>query len=95
MPACAQDPADADAESAVQQLFGVGLQSRLVCEESGEAIEEGSTVYELKWAPSFSLPSISPKFYFGELHSLYEAQISYGNVTHCTKLRPPMADLTH
>ncbi|KAK9908278.1 hypothetical protein WJX75_005397 [Coccomyxa subellipsoidea] len=43
-----KDPADADAESAVQQLFGVGLQSRLVCEESGEAIEEGSTVYELK-----------------------------------------------
>lgn len=51
MPACAQDPADADADPAVQQLFGVGLQSRLVCEESGEAIEEGSTVYELKWGP--------------------------------------------
>ena len=57
VPACAQDPADADA---VQQLFGVGLQSRLVCEESGEAIEEGSTVYDLKWAPSLSLPSNSP-----------------------------------
>ena len=48
--ACAhmQDPADAGAVPAVQQLFGVETQSRLVCEESGEAIEEGNTLYELK-----------------------------------------------
>ncbi len=44
-----QDPADAGAIPAVQQLFGVETQSRLVCEESGEAIEEGNTLYELKW----------------------------------------------
>ncbi len=45
-----QDPADAGAVPAVQQLFGVETQSRLVCEESGEAIEETGTLYELKWA---------------------------------------------
>lgn len=44
-----QDPADAGAVPAVQQLFGVETQSRLVCEESGEAIEESGTIFELKW----------------------------------------------
>ncbi|CAL8463183.1 g2717 [Coccomyxa elongata] len=43
-----KDPADAGAVPAVQQLFGVETQSRLVCEESGEAIEETGTLYELK-----------------------------------------------
>ena len=32
----------------MQRLFGVGLHTRLVCEESGEAIEEDSMAYELK-----------------------------------------------
>ncbi|CAK0784473.1 hypothetical protein CVIRNUC_007677 [Coccomyxa viridis] len=34
--------------SVIEQLFGVGLRTRLVCAESGEAVEEDSTVYELK-----------------------------------------------
>ena len=43
-----QDPSNAAADPVVQRLFGVGLHTRLVCEESGEAIEEDATAYELK-----------------------------------------------
>ncbi len=32
----------------IQKLFGLGLHTRLVCDESGEAIEEDNSVYELK-----------------------------------------------
>jgi len=35
-------------DSVIQQLFGLGLHTRLVCAESEETIEEDSTVYELK-----------------------------------------------
>lgn len=44
----AQDPGDAAADPVVQRLFGVGLHTRLVCGESGEAAEEDATAYELK-----------------------------------------------
>lgn len=47
-----QEPAEASGDPAVQRLFGVGMHTRLVCEESGEAIEEDTNVYELKCAPS-------------------------------------------
>lgn len=43
-----QDGAEADSDPVIQKLFGVGLHARLVCEESGEAIEEDTSVYELK-----------------------------------------------
>jgi len=49
---CIQDPAEASGDPVVQRLFGVGMHTRLVCEESGEAIEEDTNVYELKCAPS-------------------------------------------
>ncbi len=32
----------------IQQLFGLGLHTRLLCAESEETVEEDSTVYELK-----------------------------------------------
>lgn len=32
----------------IQQLFGLGLHTSLLCAENGESIEEDSTVYELK-----------------------------------------------
>ena len=32
----------------IQQLFGLGLHTKLLCAESEETIEEDSTVYELK-----------------------------------------------
>ncbi|CAL5229639.1 g13003 [Coccomyxa viridis] len=35
-------------DSVIQQLFGLGLHTRLLCAESEETIEEDSTVYELK-----------------------------------------------
>ena len=45
---CSQDTGVDQSGSVIEQLFGVGLHTRLVCAESGEAIEEDSTVYELK-----------------------------------------------
>lgn len=45
---CAQDTGVDQSGSVIEQLFGVGLHTRLVCAESGEAVEEDSTVYELK-----------------------------------------------
>ena len=45
---CTQDTGVDQSGSVIEQLFGVGLHTRLVCAESQEAIEEDSTVYELK-----------------------------------------------
>lgn len=35
-------------ESAINKLFGVGLHTKLTCEESGESIEEDNTAYTVK-----------------------------------------------
>ena len=45
---CAQDTGVDQSGSVIEQLFGVGLHTRLVCAESQETVEEDSTVYELK-----------------------------------------------
>ena len=60
--ACMQDDSKAEgaADAAlVQQLFGVGLHTRLVCEESGEAIEESSTAYQVKCNISLEVNHLS------------------------------------
>ncbi|DBB02923.1 hypothetical protein WJX77_004368 [Trebouxia sp. C0004] len=38
----------APTESAINKLFGVGLHTKLTCEESGESIEEDNTAYTVK-----------------------------------------------
>ena len=43
----------------VERLFGVGLHTRLVCEESGEALEEGSTAYQLRCNISLDVNHLS------------------------------------
>lgn len=45
---CAQEAGGEGSDSVIQQLFGLGLHTRLLCAESEETIEEDSTVYELK-----------------------------------------------
>ena len=45
---CAQEAGGEGGDSVIQQLFGLGLHTRLLCAESKETIEEDSTVYELK-----------------------------------------------
>ena len=45
---CTQEAGGQGGDSVIQQLFGLGLHTRLLCAESGETIDEDSTVYELK-----------------------------------------------
>ena len=45
---CTQEAGGDGGDSVIQQLFGLGLHTRLLCAVSGETIDEDSTVYELK-----------------------------------------------
>ena len=59
---CMQDGSKAEAGAGaalVERLFGVGLHTRLVCEESREAAEEGSTAYQLKCNISLEVNHLS------------------------------------